>query len=178
MSTSRPSPTPGLLTGLLITLAAVVASGVYVTWQISHVRALQTDIADRHRRDSLQLLRIQNDLNSVGLAMRDMLDNDDDYPLTAWQAQFERIRTDLDDAMRRQEAVAVLPPSPEQRQLLASAVAQFWEAADRMFEDVADCDHRRNAPLGKIGVQPERIRQVLQIHPGVVVGQHRREIGP
>jgi signal transduction histidine kinase len=135
MSTSRrPSPTPGLLAGLFITLAAVVASGVYVTWQISHVRTIQTDIADRHRRDSIQLLRIQNDLNSVGLAMRDMLDNDDDYPLTAWQAQFERIRTDLDDALRRQEAVAVLPPSPEQRQLLTSAVSQFWEAADRIFD--------------------------------------------
>jgi signal transduction histidine kinase len=135
MSTSpRPSPTPGLLAGLFITLAAVVASGVYVTWEISHVRALQTDIADRHRRDSLRLLRIQNDLNSVGLAMRDMLDNDDNYPLTAWQAQFDRIRTDLDDALRRQEAVAVLPPSPEQRQLLTSAVSQFWEAADRIFE--------------------------------------------
>ena len=135
MSTPRrPSPTPGLLAGLFITLAAVVASGVYVTSQISHVRALQTDIADRHRRDSLQLLRIQNDLNSVGLAMRDMLDNDDDYPLTAWQAQFGRIRTDLDDALRRQQAVAVRPPSAEQRQLLASAVAQFWEAADRTFE--------------------------------------------
>jgi len=144
----RPSPTPGLLTGLLITLAAVVASGIYVTWQISHVRALQTDIADRHRRDSLQLLRIQNDLNSVGLAMRDMLDNDDDYPLTAWQAQFERIRTDLDDAMRRQEAVAVLPPSPEQRHLLASAVTQFWEAADRIFE------------LARGGREPEAREQI------------------
>ena len=91
MSTPRrPSPTPGLLAGLFITLAAVVASGLYVTRQISGLRALQTDITDRHRRDSLQLLRIQNDLNSIGLAMRDMLDNDDGYPLTAWQAQFDR----------------------------------------------------------------------------------------
>ena len=89
MPTSRrPSPTPGLLAGLLITLAAVVVSGVYVTRQISGLRALQTDITDRHRRDSLQLLRIQNDLNSIGLAMRDMLDNDDGYPLTAWQATY------------------------------------------------------------------------------------------
>src|SRR5688572_32096652 len=78
----RPSPTPGLLAGLLITLAAVVASGVYVTRQVSRLRTLQTDITDGHRRDSLQLLRIQNDLNSVGLAMRDMLDNDEGYPLT------------------------------------------------------------------------------------------------
>src|SRR5262245_27861601 len=83
MSTRRPSPTPGLLAGLFITLAAVVVSGVYVTRQLSGLRALQTDITDRHRRDSLQLLRIQNELNSIGLAMRDMLDNDDSYPLTA-----------------------------------------------------------------------------------------------
>jgi signal transduction histidine kinase len=134
MSTSRrPSPTPGLLAGLLITLAAVVASGVYVTREISRLRTLQTDIADRHRRDSLQLLRIQNDLNSAGLAMRDMLDNDDGYPLTAWQAQFERIRGDLDDALRRQEAIALAPRTPEQRELLTSALSQFWEAAERIF---------------------------------------------
>jgi len=135
MSTSsrRPSPTPGLLAGLLITLAAVVASGVYVTREISRLRTLQTDIADRHRRDSLQLLRIQNDLNSAGLAMRDMLDNDDGYPLAAWQAQFERIRGDLDDALRRQEEIALAPRTPEQRELLTSAVSQFWEAAERIF---------------------------------------------
>ena len=134
MSTSRrPSPTPPLLAGLLITLAAVVASGVYVTREISGLRTLQTDIADRHRRDSLQLLRIQNDLNSAGLAMRDMLDNDDGYPLTAWQAQFERIRGDLDDALRRQEAIALAPRTPEQRELLTSALSQFWEAAERIF---------------------------------------------
>ena len=32
--------------------------------------------------------------------MRDMLDSDEPYPLTAWSAQFQRIRTDLDDALR------------------------------------------------------------------------------
>src|SRR5262245_41471448 len=127
-STRRPSPTPGLLTGLLITLAAVVVSGVYVTRQISGLRALQTDITDRHRRDSLQLLRIQNDLNSMGLAMRDMLDNDDSYPLTAWQAQFDRIRTDLDDAMRRQETTAIARRTPEQREFLGASLTQFWDA--------------------------------------------------
>ena len=48
-----------------------------MTQQISRLRTLQTDLADRNRRDSLQLLRIQNDLNSLALAMRDMLDNDE-----------------------------------------------------------------------------------------------------
>ena len=36
--------------------------------------------------------------------MRDMLDSDEPYPLTAWTAQFQRIRTDLDTALRSEQA--------------------------------------------------------------------------
>jgi signal transduction histidine kinase len=127
------SPTTGLLFGLAITVAAVVSYSSYITRQISGLRSLQTDLADRSRKDSLQLLRIQNDLNSLALAMRDMLDGEGSYPLTAWSAQFQRIRADLDDALRRQEEVAVARQTPEQRRYLVSSVAQFWDAIDRMF---------------------------------------------
>ena len=98
------------------------------------MRELQRDLGDRNRIDSLQLLRIQNDLNSLGLAMRDMLDTDEPYPVTAWVAQFDRIRVDLDDALRREQAVAVVRQTPEQRRYLATSLAQFWDAVDRMFE--------------------------------------------
>jgi signal transduction histidine kinase len=127
------SPTPGLFLGLIITLAAVVAYSWYITLQISGLRALQNDLAGRNRKDSLQLLRIQNDLNSIGLGMRDMLDNDEPYPLTAWSAQFQRIRADLDDALRLEEQVSVTHRTPEQRQFLGTSLAQFWDAVDRMF---------------------------------------------
>ena len=127
------SPTPGLFLGLIITLAAVVAYSGYITLQISGLRALQNDLAGRNRKDSLQLLRIQNDLNSIGLGMRDMLDNDEPYPLTAWSAQFQRIRADLDDALRLEEQVSVTHRTPEQRQSLGTSLAQFWDAVDRMF---------------------------------------------
>ena len=127
------SPTTGLLVGMVITLAAVVADSYYVTRQIARLRVLQTDLADRNRKDSLQLLRIQNDLNSLGLAMRDMLDNDEPYPLTAWSAQFQRIRLDLENALRREEQLAVATRTPEQRQYLADSLAQFWGASDRIF---------------------------------------------
>src|SRR3954466_7815789 len=100
------SPTPALLVGLIVTLAAVVGVSWYLTRQISGLRVLQTDLADRNRTDSLQLLRIQNDLNSLGLAMRDMLDTTEPYPLTAWSAQFARIRGDLDSALAREAEVA------------------------------------------------------------------------
>jgi signal transduction histidine kinase len=94
---------------------------------------LQNDLADRNRKDSLQLLRIQNELNSLALAMRDMLDNDQPYPLTAWSAQFQRMRTDLDDALRQEQQLAFVDRTPEQRQYLQSYLSQFWDAVDRTF---------------------------------------------
>ncbi len=133
-TSSRPgSPTAGLLLGLVLTLAAVVAYSYYITVQIAGLRQLQGDLADRNRKDSLQLLRIQNDLNSLALAMRDMLDADEPYPLSAWSAQFDRTRGDLDDALRREEAVAVVESSTEQRAYLRTSLTQFWDATDRTF---------------------------------------------
>jgi signal transduction histidine kinase len=122
-----------LLLGLIITLAAVVAYSWYITRQISGLRELQTDLVERNRKDSLQLLRIQNDLNSLALAMRDMLDTEGPYPLTAWSAQFRRIRSDLKDALETEAEVAVAHRTPEQRKYLENSVAQLWDAVDRMF---------------------------------------------
>jgi signal transduction histidine kinase len=129
------SPTRGLLAGLMITLAAVSADSYYVTRQIGRLRELQTTLADRSRKDSLQLLRIQGDLNSLGLAMRDMLDTDSEqrYPLAAWSAPFQRIRRDLEDALRREGDLGAGSRTPEQRQYLVDALAQFWDASDRIF---------------------------------------------
>jgi signal transduction histidine kinase len=131
---SNRSPTTALLLGLVITLVTVVTYSWYISGQISGLRRLQTDLTDRNRRDSLQLLRIQNDLNQLALAMRDMLDQSEPYPLTAWSAQFERIRLDLDDALKQQGEVALARQTPEQREFLATSLRQFWDASDRIFE--------------------------------------------
>lgn len=138
------SPTSALLLGLIITLSTVVAYSLYISSQIADLRRLQTDLTDRNRRDSLLLLRIQNDLNQIGLAMRDMLDNQAQYPLTAWRAQFDRLRLDLDDALQRQGEVGTARRTPEQRQYLTSSVAQFWDAANRIF-DLAESGHEADA---------------------------------
>jgi signal transduction histidine kinase len=123
----------GLLLGLLITLSAVLAYSAYITWQVTGLRKMQTELVDRNRKDSLQLLRIQNDLNLLAVAMRDMVSNDEPYPLTAWSAQFQRIRTDLDDAMRLEAGSAAASRTPEQNALLSSSFSQFWDAVDRVF---------------------------------------------
>jgi len=150
---ARSSPTLGLFLGLIITLAAVVAYSWYVTLQVAGLRALQSNLVDRNRKDSLQLLRIQDDLNSLGLAMRDMLDNDEPYPLTAWSAQFQRIRTDLDDALGKEQQLGVTRQTPEQSRLLESSLSQFWGATDRTFSLARD---------GKEKEAREQIRLTLQ----------------
>lgn len=130
----QPSPTKGLLFGLVLTLAAVLVYSFYTRSQLSGLRKLQSEMVDRNRKDSLQLLRVQNDLNSLALAMRDMLDAREPYPLTAWSAQFQRIREDLDAALKLEASVSPATRTEDQRQFLNQAVAQFWDAVDRMFE--------------------------------------------
>jgi len=135
---SRPSPperspTFGLLLGLLITFSAVLIYSAYMTWQVTGLRKLQTEQVDRNRKDSLQLLRIQNDLNLLAVAMRDMVSSNEPYPLTAWSAQFQRIRTDLDDAMRLEAGFAEATRTPDQSAFLTSSFTQFWDAVDRIF---------------------------------------------
>ena len=122
----------------MITLAAVVAYSAYVTRQIAGLRQLQNNLIDRNRKDSLQLLRIQNELNSVGISMRDMLDTGtldplQRHPLTAWQPQFERMRVDLEDAFRREQQVSPEGRTEGQQRYLLSSLAQFWNGVDQTF---------------------------------------------
>ncbi len=160
------SPTPALIFGLIITLTAVVAYSWYITIQISGLRNLQNNLTDRSRKDSLQLLRIQNDLNSLALAMRDMLDNDEPYPVTAWSAQFQRIRSDLNDALRLEEQLALTSRTPEQKQYLASSLAQFWDAAERIFalaSDGKDKDARDQIRLSLQARQAARVQRQVYL---------------
>lgn len=128
------TPTRGLLIALVITLCSVLVYSWYTRLQIAHLRQVQNELVDRNRRDSLQLLRIQNNLNSIALSMRDMVEGNEPYPLSAWQGQFHRLRSDLEDALRIEAEVAVAHRTPAQRQYLANSVAQFWDEVDRMFQ--------------------------------------------
>jgi len=153
---SARSPTLGLIFGLTITVAAVVAYAWYTTAQISGLRKLQNEFADRNRKDSLQLLRIQNDLNSLGLAMRDMLDADVQQPLAAWSAEFDRIHADLDDALRIEAQLAVAVRTPEQRQYLANSFAQFWDTANAAFSLARGDDVTAARNQVRLALQPRQ----------------------
>jgi len=127
------SPTIRLLAGLAVTLSAVTVYSAYTIVQLRSLEQLQASIIDRNRTDSLLLLRIQNNLNSVAVTMRDMLEGSEPYPLTAWRAPFQRIRTDLDDALDQESRSSPVDRGSDQRAYLATNVAQFWDAMDRVF---------------------------------------------
>ena len=149
------TPTAGLLFGLVVTLAAVVAYTGYISYQIKGLRELQSNIIDRNRKDSLQLLRIQNDLHSLGIAMRDMLDVTEPYPLTAFSPQFQRIRQDLSDAMQKEAELSVAYRTAEQRNYIEDLMKQFWGTADHMFA---------LASAGNENEARHQIRASLQAH--------------
>lgn len=131
---TQPSPTFRLLAGLATTLLAVGVYSGYTIHQLRSLRTLQTETIDRNRTDTLLLLRIQNGLNSIAVTMRDMLDEQEPYPLTAWAPQFRRIRADLEDALAREGRYSLADLSSNQRRYLTDSFRQFWDALERTLD--------------------------------------------
>ena len=116
-----------------MTLLAVGVYAGYTILQLRSLRELQTGTIDRNRTDSLLLLRIQNNLNLGARHARHAGRAARPYPLTAWQPQFRRIRTDLEDALAREGKFSLADRYPGQRRYLADSFRQFWDALDRIF---------------------------------------------
>jgi signal transduction histidine kinase len=147
------SPTPRLLIGLAVTLAAVALFSWYSLHEIASLRELQTGTIDRNRKDSLQLLRIQNDLNSLALAMRDMSEGAEPYGIEAWRGEFQRIRDDLRDALEIESRLAMRPQ--DQQQYLSGSLSQFWISADQIFgiARTGDADRARKMITNSLEAQ-------------------------
>jgi signal transduction histidine kinase len=131
---SRRSLSIRLLAGLAVTLSAAAVYSAYTAVQIRGLRQLQVETVDRNRMDTLLLLRIQNDLNALGLVLRDMLDAGEPYPLSAWENQLKRMRTDLEDSIARENRYAPRSRTPDQNRYLSVSMTQFADALDRIFQ--------------------------------------------
>lgn len=127
------SPTMRLLLGLLVTLLAVAVFSWYTLTQLRGLRELQTSSIDRNRRDSLQLLRMQNDLTQIGLALRDMAEGSEPYGILAFRNELADKRADLEDAVQTENRFSPQTRRPEQKQQLEAAMRQFWQTVDQMF---------------------------------------------
>jgi signal transduction histidine kinase len=156
MSPRLSSPTTRLMFGLAVTLGAVGIFSWYALQQIARLKDLQTQLVDRNRRDSLQLLRIQNNLHSLGLAMRDMVNGDEPYPLQAWKGQFDRIRTDLEDALRLEREMAPAERTPERQTYFAQSLAQFWTSVDQVFSFAVNGNDAQARNLIRTSLEPQQ----------------------
>jgi len=130
---ARRAPTRLLAAGLALTIATIAAVGAYTFREIRDLRDRQTGISDRNRKDSLQLLRIQNDLSSSAVLMRDMADRAEPYPMPAWQPAFDRLRTDLSAAVALERTLAPGDREPAQQTRLESANDAYWRSLDDVF---------------------------------------------
>src|SRR6185437_11850788 len=121
------------LLGLLITLAAVMGFSWYGLRQLNGLRTLQTDTIDLNRHDSLLLLRVQNDVDTAGLQIRDMIQSRDTAGISAYRAQFEHLRTDLQDAIDAEARLALSTRRTDKQAELMQALQNFWRSSDQVF---------------------------------------------
>lgn len=131
------SPTIRLLVGLLVTLAAVTGFSWYALSQLHKLRALQTEIIDLNRHDSLLLLRVQNDINTVGLQLRDMTQTPESIGIGTYRGEFSVLRSDLEDAIRAEARLTPVTRRPDKQARLVSSLAQFWRTSDQVFQEAA-----------------------------------------
>jgi signal transduction histidine kinase len=150
------NPTARLTAGLMITLAGVGAFSWYALARIAGLRDLQGQLVDRNRRDSLELLRIEDDLNTLGLAMRDMVNGDEAYGLQAYQREFTRLRSDLEDALRREKELAPGERSPDRQAYFAKSLALFWNSVDQMFALAAKGEDARARDVVRASLEPQQ----------------------
>jgi len=65
--------------------------------------------------------------------LRDMESGEGPYGLEAWKAQFDRIRTDLEDSIELESRLAPASRPAAQREVLNTAFNRFWSEADRLW---------------------------------------------
>jgi signal transduction histidine kinase len=130
----RRAPTRLLAAGLAVAILTMAVVGVYTLKEIGRLRDEQAALGDRNRKDSLQLLRIQNDLSSLAVLMRDMADRSEPYPLPGWRPAFDRLRSDLAGAVSVERNLAPFGRAPAQQEQLDAALNTYWHTKDGVFD--------------------------------------------
>lgn len=132
-SASTQRPVLWLVVGVLLAAATVIAMSLYARREVRRLRDEQVALTERHRLDTLQLIRIDNNVATIADTLRDMTDRREPYPLSAWQQTFERLRVDLEQALARERQLAPVARPEAQARQLDQAVGRMWEALDRGF---------------------------------------------
>ncbi len=122
-----------LAIGLAVAVLVIVGFSLYAAREIRTLRDEQAATSERNRLDTLQIVRIQQNLSSVAGALRDALGGTEPYPLAAWANTFARLRIDLEQALARERELAPAGRLTAEQARLDDANGRFWEAVDRAF---------------------------------------------
>ena len=125
-----------------MTLAAVSMYSLFTLRQVSNLRKLQANIVERNRRDSLELLSIQDALNSLGLSLHDVLETQ--YGIAGFEPQFLRLRKQLEGAIHDEAALSSNTNKGPNQERLAELLKQFDAATDQTFAQ-ARAGHNQQA---------------------------------
>jgi signal transduction histidine kinase len=150
------SPTVRSLLGLLITLAAVTGFSWYALHQLSGLRKLQAQTIDMNRHDSLLLLQVQNDLNAVGLKLRDMVHDSGTSKVGQYQAEFERLRADLEDSIKQESKLAPVTRRPERQRKLTLSLESLRQTSDEVFRLAKEGNEAAARTLASTRLSPQQ----------------------
>jgi signal transduction histidine kinase len=129
-----PSPSIRLWIGLCVILSVFVIFAVYSIHQIRWLEDFQMNVVQRNRKASLQLLRLENDANSLAISLRDMTLKQAEYPLAAWQPMFGRIHGDMANALDLESQYSLgTRATYYETAALERQMTDFWTTADHVF---------------------------------------------
>ncbi len=148
------SPTVRFLLGLLVTLGAVTALSSYSLYRLHGLQKVELNIIDLNRHDSLQLLRVQNDLTAIGLKFREMSGDLDRDQLGHYQNEFDLLRQDLNRALAYESRLTPPLGEADQQAALASTLRQFWHSSDAVFAAAAAGRQAQARSLAATGLSP------------------------
>ena len=155
-----PSPMARLGVGLAVILSTFVLVAVYAAHQVRWLEDFQTNVVQRNRKASLQLLRLQNDAYLLALSLGDMAHAEtSSYPLREWKPEVMRLESDMEDALRRESEFAVSSPIADQeRARLRISLQQFAAAADQVFSLAASGDEAKVRDAARAELEPKRVQ--------------------
>ncbi len=155
-----------------MTIAGV---GFYTAHEIRQLRDEQTAISERNRKDSLQLLRIQNNLATLATSMRDMADRTEPYPLVAWRQTFDRLRADLGQALALEQTLAPAERPAAQQDRLQTSVARLWSLVDQMFKAAEAGRDAESIGILRNTVTPQHLELVGMVSQFLVLNNRVQE---
>jgi signal transduction histidine kinase len=159
-----PSPSRRLWLGLCVTLAIFVIFASYTIHEIRWLQDYQVNVVQNNRKDSLQLLGLQDDTYQLAVSLRDMTLPESRYPIYYWKGKFSGLHEDMNNHLALEAQYATNPSAGDAlRRQLHDVLDNFWSLSDEAF-DLADQGHEDSARYlirSQLEEQHQTISQVV-----------------